>query len=191
MTQITTLEQLRELYSMPAPLVVEKDVHHIDQHSRTFIEHSTLMFLATEGKDGFMDLSPRGGRAGFIKVLDDQTIAFPDSPGNNRLDTLSNVLANPKVGVLCMVPGIDEIVRIKGIASVHIDEELRQQCLDGKTKPKLVVKITVEDLFFHCPKALMLSKIWSSDEYQDRSFLPSLLAIIKDQQVEKKQRSER
>lgn len=191
MTQITTLEQLRELYPMPAPLVVEKDVHHIDLHSRTFLQHSTLMFLATEGKEGFLDLSPRGGAAGFIKVLDDHTIAFPDSPGNNRLDTLSNLLANPKVGLLCMVPGVEEIVRIKGTASLHIDEELRQQCLDGKSTPKLVVKVAVEALFFHCPKALMLSKVWKSESYQDRSFLPSLLAIIKDQQVEKKQQSDR
>lgn len=188
MSQITTLEQLRELYSQPAPLAVAKDLHHIDKHTRTFIENSTLFFLSSQARGGFLDISPRGGEAGFVKVLDDNTLAFPDSPGNNRLDTLTNLLKNPRVGMLFVVPGIDDIVRIRGTASIHVDEKSREFCLDGNTVPKLVIKVAVETLLFHCPKALMKADIWSQSTYQSREFLPSLLTIIKEQQVEKHQR---
>lgn len=190
MTQITTLEQLRELYNMPAPLAVAKDVHHIDQHSRTFIENSTLFFLSSRTENGALDISPRGGEAGFVKVFDEQTLGFPDSPGNNRLDTLTNLLTHPEVGLLFIVPGIEEIVRVRGTASIHCDDNSRERCLDGKTKPKLVIKVKVETLLFHCPKALMKGDLWNSEHYRKRDFLPSLLQIIKDQQVEKAQRTQ-
>lgn len=188
MTQITTLEQLRELYNMPHPLAVAKDIKHIDQHTRTFIENSRLFFLSSTSQDGFLSVSPRGGEAGFVKVLDDKTLAFPDSPGNNRLDTLTNLITNPKVGMLFVVPGIEDVVRVKGTASIHIDDETRELCLDGKTKPKLVVKVMVDSLLFHCAKALMKSKTWSKESFVDRAFLPSLLKIIQDQQLEKELR---
>ncbi|SHF14342.1 MSMEG_1061 family FMN-dependent PPOX-type flavoprotein [Vibrio gazogenes] len=188
MTQITTLEQLRELYRTLHPLAVAKEIQHIDQHSRTFIENSRLFFLASTNQDGLLDISPRGGEAGFVKVLDNKTLAFPDSPGNNRLDTLTNLITNPKVGLLFMVANIEDVVRVKGTASIHVDDDIRALCLDGKTRPKLVVKVTVDALFFHCPKALMKSKIWCSESYINREFLPSLVTIIQDQQVEKEQR---
>lgn len=190
MTQITTLEQLRERYSTPHPLAVAKDIKHIDQHTRTFIENSRLFFLASTGQDNFLDVSPRGGEAGFVKVLDDQTLAFPDSPGNNRLDTLTNLITDPKVGMLFIVPGVEDVVRVKGTASIHVNDEIRELCLDGKTKPKLVIKVTVDSLLFHCPKAVMKSKIWNNESFVDRAFLPSLLKIIQDQQVEKEQRGD-
>lgn len=189
MSQITTLEQLRALYHLPAPLAVVKDLHHIDQHTQTFIENSTLFFLATKSADGLLDVSPRGGEAGFVKVLDDQTLGFPDSPGNNRLDTLTNLLTHPEVGLLFVVPGIEDVVRIKGTASIHVDDAIREHCLDGKTIPKLVIKVAVETLLFHCPKAFMKSAIWKAESHQTRDLLPSLLNIIKDQQKEKAQRS--
>ncbi|MDX7707773.1 pyridoxamine 5'-phosphate oxidase family protein [Aeromonas caviae] len=188
MSQITTLEQLRELYSLPAPLAVAKDLHHIDQHTRTFIENSTLFFLASHTKEGFLDLSPRGGDAGFVKVIDDKTLVFPDSPGNNRLDTLTNMLENPKVGLLFVVPGIEDVVRIRGMASIHVDEASREICLDGKTVPKLVIRVSIDTLLFHCPKALMKGGLWNKENYQRRDFLPSLLKIIQDQQIEKNER---
>ncbi|QMV14585.1 MSMEG_1061 family FMN-dependent PPOX-type flavoprotein [Vibrio spartinae] len=190
MTQITTLEQLRALYSTPHPLAVAKEIQHIDQHSRTFIENSRLFLLASTNQDGSLDVSPRGGEAGFVQVLDDKTLVFPDSPGNNRLDTLTNLITNPKVGLLFMVSGIEDVVRVKGMASIHIDDEIRDFCLDGKTKPKLVIKVTVDSLFFHCPKALMKSKIWRSESYINRDFLPSLGKIIQDQKAEKEQRGD-
>ncbi len=190
MSQITTLEALRELYPNPHPLAVAKTIKHIDQHTKTFIENSTLFFLSSHHQDGFLDVSPRGGEAGFVKVFDDKTIGFPDSPGNNRLDTLTNLLTNPNVGMLFIVPGVEDVVRVKGTASIHVDEESLEQCLDGKTKPKLVIKVSVDSLLFHCPKALMKSNIWNSESFTDREFLPSLLQIIKDQQVEKEQRGD-
>nr|WP_287031802.1 MSMEG_1061 family FMN-dependent PPOX-type flavoprotein [Vibrio sp.] len=185
--KITTQEQLRDLYSIPMALAATKDIHHIDKHAKKFIENSVLFFLATQSEDGFYDVSPRGGDAGFVKVLDDQYIAFPDSPGNNRLDTLTNLLSNPNVGMLFIVPGIQDVVRLKGVASIHVDDSLREQCLDGKHKPKLVLKIKITSLMFHCPKALIISKVWKNSTYIDRDFLPSLLTIIEDQQIEKEQ----
>ncbi|RQW62669.1 MSMEG_1061 family FMN-dependent PPOX-type flavoprotein [Vibrio viridaestus] len=190
MTQITTLEELRELYNNPHPLAVAKDIKHLDKHARTFIKNSRLFFLSSTNQDGFLDLSPRGGDAGFVKVLDDKTLAFPDSSGNNRLDTLTNIITNPQVGLLFIVPGIEDIVRIRGTASIHNDDELREHCLDGKTKPKSVIKVTVDSLLFHCPKALMKSKIWNNESFIERDFLPSLLKIIQEQQVEKEQRGD-
>lgn len=190
MTQITTLEELRALYNTPHPLAVAKDIKHIDQHAQAFIESSRLFFLSSTTQDGLLDISPRGGEAGFVKVLDDKTLAFPDSPGNNRLDTLTNLITNPGVGLLFLVPGIEDVVRVKGTASIHIDDEIRALCLDGKTKPKLVIKVNVNSLLFHCPKALMKSKIWNSESFVEREFLPSLLKIIQDQQVEKEQRGD-
>lgn len=189
MSQITTLEQLRTLYNMPHPLAAAKDIHHIDKHTKTFVEHCPLFFLSSTNSDGFLDVSPRGGEAGFIKVLDDKTLAFPDSSGNNRLDTLTNLLTNPKVGLLLVVPGIEDIVRIRGTASIHTDEDLREHCLDGKSKPKLVIKINVDSLLFHCPKALMKAKVWKAEQHIEREFLPSLLKIIQDQQAEKESRT--
>lgn len=190
MTQITTLEALRELYPTPHPLAVAKDIRHIDQHAKKFIESSTLFFLSSTSQDGFLDVSPRGGNSGFVKVFDDKTIGFPDSPGNNRLDTLTNLLTNPNVGMLFIVPGIEDVVRVKGTASIHVDDASRNLCLDGNTKPKLVIKVAVDTLLFHCSKALMTSNIWKSETFTEREFLPSLLQIVKDQQVEKEQRGD-
>lgn len=189
MSQITTLEELRELYAMPHPLAVAKDLHHIDSHSRTFIETSTLFFLSSHNQNGGLDISPRGGESGFVKVLDEKTLAFPDSPGNNRLDTLTNILSNPSVGLVFVVPGIDDVVRVRGNATIHVDDASREECLDGKTKPKLVIKVAVDTLLFHCPKAFKKADLWNSEQFYDRDFLPSLLQIIKDQQIEKEQRS--
>ncbi|MFV0573879.1 MAG: MSMEG_1061 family FMN-dependent PPOX-type flavoprotein [Vibrio sp.] len=188
-TQITTVEQLREIYNQPAPLVAAKDIYHIDKHAKKFIESSRLFFLGTQNSEGFYDVSPRGGESGFVKVLDDTTLAFPDSPGNNRIETLTNLVTHPNIGMLFMVPGIEDIVRVKGTASLHIDDDIREQCLDGKTKPKLVIKVKVSSLYFHCPKALMISKIWNNETYLNRDFLPSLLTIVTDQQAEKEHRS--
>ncbi|MCY9876951.1 pyridoxamine 5'-phosphate oxidase family protein [Vibrio natriegens] len=138
--------------------------------------------------NAYLSRHPRGGDAGFVKVLDDKTLAFPDSSGNNRLDTLTNLVTNPKVGMLFVVPGIEDVVRVKGTASIRCDDEIRERCLDEKTKPKLAITVTVDSLLFHCPKALLKSKMRSNDAFVDREFLPSLLKIIQDQQVEKEQR---
>jgi len=181
MSQITTLAQLTALYPSAHPLTISKVVNALDPHTITFIEHSPFMLMSTSDEKGFIDISPRGGLPGFIKVLDSKNIAFPDSPGNNRLDSLKNIIERPQIGLIFTIPGIEEVVRIKGTASIHTDPKLLTLCLDGKTEPKLVIKVTIEQTFFHCPKAIMLAKLWSSDSHVKRDFLPSLLQVIKDQ----------
>lgn len=180
MSQITSQEQLDELYDKPFPLALTKEISELEQHAISFIEHSPFALISTSDKNGFADISPRGGEAGFIKVLDSKTLAFADSAGNNRLDSLRNIVAKPEIGLLFMVPGIGEVIRVKGIASLHRDEDLLSLFSESKT-PKLVVKIHIETIFFHCPKAIAIAKLWSMENHVDRAFLPSLLRIIQDQ----------
>jgi hypothetical protein len=181
MSQITNLTQLTERYSEVHPLALIKEIDDVEQHAATFIQNCPFVILSTADKNGFADVSPRGGDAGFIKVLDAKTIAFADSAGNNRLDSLRNIVERPDIGMLFMIPGIGEVVRIKGTASLHTDKELLDLFANNKKPPKLVVKISIHKLLFHCPKAIAIAKLWSEDNKVDRSFLPSLLRIIEDQ----------
>jgi PPOX class probable FMN-dependent enzyme len=128
-----------------------------------------------------MDCSPRGGDAGFVKVLDQQTVLLPDSIGNNRLDTLTNIIATSQVGLLFFVPGIDEVVRVNGSATLQTDTELLTHFDYLKNKPKLVIKVIVEAAYMHCPKATMRSKLWSVKSHQSIDAMPTLGEIIRDQ----------
>lgn len=182
MDQITHLEQLDELYAKPHPVVANKAIFKIEQHSSNFIKHSPFIMISTITPEGFPDISPRGGVPGFVKVLDETHLAIPDSPGNNRIDTLKNLLVNPSVGILFTIPGINEIVRLKGTATIHTDSELLEQCLDGDKPPKIVIKVAIQEMFFHCPKAMTKGKVWSPEAQMPRDILPSLGQIVKDQQ---------
>lgn len=181
MTKIVSHEALNQLYDAPHPLAESKEIMHLEEHAIHFIKHSPYAVIATTDKAGFNDVSPRGGEPGFVKVLDPHTLAFADMSGNNRLDSLRNLIDNPKMGLLFMIPGIGEIVRVQGSATLHTDEALLDRFCEGQKRPKLVVKITVETTLFHCPKAIAFAKLWSDDHKVDRTFLPSLLKIIQDQ----------
>ncbi len=181
MTQIVSHEALNTLYDAPHPLAESKEIKHLEEHAIRFIEHCPYVVIATTDQAGFNDVSPRGGAPGFVKVLDSNTLAFADMPGNNRLDSLRNLIDNPKIGLLFMIPGIGEIVRVQGSATLHTDEALLDRFCEGRKRPKLVVKIAVETTLFHCPKAIAFAKLWSDDHKVDRTFLPSLLNIIQDQ----------
>lgn len=181
MSQISSLDQLSQLYPKAHPLALSKAIQALEPHTIKFIEHCPFIIVSTIDPNGFVDVSPRGGQPGFVKVIDNQTIAFPDSSGNNRLDSLRNIIERPQVGLLFAIPGIKEIVRIKGTASLHTDIELTQHCLDGNTVPSVVVKIQIEECYFHCPKAIHIAQLWDAESHIDREFLPSLLQIIKDQ----------
>ena len=128
-----------------------------------------------------MDCSPRGGDAGFVKVLDQQTLLIPDSIGNNRLDTLTNIIATSQIGLLFFVPGIDEVVRVNGRATLQTDVDLLNHFVELKNKPKLVIKVIVESAYIHCPKAMMRSKLWSVKSHQSIDAMPTLGEIIRDQ----------
>ncbi len=174
---------LAQVYPQPHPLAKSKAIGFIDPHSATFIAHSPLTLVSSVDEWGFPDISPRGGEPGFVKVLDTHTLAFADSAGNNRLDTYKNLVARAQVGLMFIVPGVDEILRVKGEATLSREPELLE-AFAVKDKPaKLVMVVKVKELYFHCAKALMLAKPWQSETYTERDFLPSLLQIIKDQQA--------
>jgi len=182
MSEIKTIEQLKGIYSEPSTRAKNKVLSSLDRHTITLINNSHFVVLSTSDPQGFTDLSPKGGVPGFIKVVDESTLLIPDSSGNNRIDSLKNIINNPRMGLLLMVNGIDEVVRIKGTASIHTDSSLLSACPDGNKLPKVVIKVAVESMHFHCAKAVMRGKLWSDDYKVNRSILPSLAQILKEQQ---------
>lgn len=181
MSRIDSVEQLRALYGEPGERSVKKVLDRLDPHCRHFIALSPFVLLASQGADGHGDVTPRGDRPGFVAVDDDRTLLLPDRPGNNRLDALSNVIANPSVGLLFMVPGVDETLRVAGRAEIRTDPSLLARFEVSGKLPKSVLRITVVEAYLHCAKALMRSRLWDPAAQVDRSVLPSLGEMIKDQ----------
>ena len=179
--KIQTTDQLRALYKAPSERAVLKELKHIDPHIQRFISLSPFLVISSGDQHHHMDCSPRGGEAGFVKVLDEKTILIPDSPGNNRLDTLTNIIATSKVGLLFFVPGIDEVVRLNGRATLQTDANLLAHFEAMKNKPQLVIQVNVEAAYMHCPKALMRSKLWAIESQHSVDVMPTLGEIIWDQ----------
>lgn len=178
---IETVEQLRTLYPAPTERIVKKQLAALDVHCRRFIALSPLVVVASGSKDHAMDASPRGGLPGFVKIVDDRTLLIPDAPGNNRLDTFENIIATARVGLLFLVPGVDETLRVNGTARLSCAEELISHFTDEARLPKLVVEVKVEAAYLHCPKALMRSKLWHPESRIDRAQLPTVIEMINDQ----------
>ena len=178
---IQTADQLLAIYKAPTERAVLKELTHIDPHLQRFISLSPFLVISSGDQHHQMDASPRGGDAGFVKVLDQQTILIPDSIGNNRLDTLSNIIATSQVGLLFFIPGIDEVVRVNGRATLHTDVDLLNHFVELKNKPKLVIQVIVEAAYMHCPKAMMRSRLWSVESHQRIDAMPTLGEIIRDQ----------
>jgi PPOX class probable FMN-dependent enzyme len=177
---VTNLAVLRERYAQPNERAVKKLLPHIDRHMRSFIALSPFVVMGTAGSGG-ADVTPRGDEPGFVRVLDDTTLLLPDWPGNNRLDSLGNVLANPHVGLLFLVPGVDETLRVNGVAEITVDPDLLARWERGGKQPKSVLRITVREAFLHCAKALMRSRLWSDEYRVERTALPSYGHMLKDQ----------
>ena len=178
---IETEADLRALHAPTHEIALKKSLDHLDRHARDFIARSPFLCIGTQTRDGRADVSPRGDPAGFVKVLDDRTLLIPDRPGNNRLDTLSNILSNPSVGLLFMVPGFDETMRVNGTAQLTRDPALLEQMAVAGRSPKLAIAVHVAEVFIHCAKAFRRSDLWNPDARQDRSAMPSLMQIIHDQ----------
>ena len=178
---IQTIDQLRSLFKAPSERAILKELTHIDKHIQRFISLSPFLVISTGDQNHQMDASPRGGEAGFVKVLDQRTLLIPDSPGNNRLDSLSNILTTSQIGLLFFVPGIDEVVRLNGRATIQTDVELLKHFQEMTNKPKLVIRVMVEAAYMHCPKAMMRSKLWSVEQQQSINVMPTLGEIIRDQ----------
>ncbi len=157
---ITTAEQLEALYGETLDAAVKKQTDYIVEPGRAFIAASPFLLLAT-ASDAGIDCSPKGDAPGFVQLLDDRTVLIPDRPGNNRVDGMRNIIANPKVGIIFMIPGANVTYRINGTASISINPDLLDRFLVHGNPPRAVVVVTVEEAFHHCPKAFVRSKLWA------------------------------
>lgn len=172
---------LRALFPATHTLAKQKSLDHLDPHARDFIARSPFLCIGTQSAAGRADVSPRGDPCGFVKVLDDRTLLIPDRPGNNRLDTQSNILANPGMAVLFMIPGFDDTLRVNGTAQISTDPDLLALlAVDGRL-PITAIVVSVQEVFLHCAKAFRRSKLWDPEALQDRREMPSLIKIILDQ----------
>jgi PPOX class probable FMN-dependent enzyme len=178
---ITTLAALRQLYGPARERALKKEIPALDAHAVQFVGLSPFVVLASSDADGHMDASPRGGEPGFVKVLDAHTILVPDAPGNNRLDTLENIIATGRLGLLFMVPGFDETLRVNGHAVLSTDPADLALCVDTRRTPALVIRVAVESVYLHCAKAFMRSKLWDASRQVDREQLPSMTEMMRDQ----------
>ena len=178
---LTTRDQLRQLYGAASERATLKEMRSLDRHAQQFIALSPFVVLASSNASGQMDASPRGGDPGFVKVIDNQTLLIPDAPGNNRLDTLENIIDTSQLGLLFMVPGFDETLRINGQASLSTDPSERQLCTDARRTPALVIRVRVQAVYLHCAKAFMRAQLWNPSHYIQRHLMPSMGEMLSDQ----------
>ena len=178
---IETAEQLRSSYGEPSERAARKSLDHLDRHCRRFIALSPFVVLASAGADGRVDCSPRGDPAGFVAVLDDRTVLLPDRLGNNRVDSLTNVLESPYVGLLFLIPGVNETLRLNGRASLTTDPNLLEPFSVEGRAPRSGLVIEVEEVFLQCTKALVRSRLWADESRVDRkAVLPSFGQMLAD-----------
>jgi PPOX class probable FMN-dependent enzyme len=175
---ITTRERLREVKGPPASRAAVKDIDRIDDICRRFIAASPFIVIATRGEDGRLSVSPKGDPAGFVTVLDEKTLAIPDRLGNGRLDTFENLLTNPEIGVFFLIPGNGDTLRVSGKGYIVRDTELQNKFVVNGKVPELVLVISVENAFMHCPKCVIRSKLWKPEQWPDRSNVPTLAEAL-------------
>ena len=181
MTAIDDPSALRDSYPPALERSLQKQLDHIDEHCRRFIELSPFFVLASAAADGTADASPRGGPPGFVIVDGTHTLLVPDWPGNNRLDSLTNLALAPGVGLLFMVPGVDETLRVNGTVEISIDEALRGRfAADGRGAPRSVLVVSVREAYLHCAKALMRSRLWDPETRIPRDALPTMGQMMRD-----------
>ena len=187
---ITNEGELRETIGSPTPLVAGKIADRLNALTRQFIERSPFVCIATGRPDGGLDVSPRGDPAGFVRILDERTLLIPDRPGNKIADTLTNVLADPRIGLLFLIPGVGDSFRVNGRAELTDDPELlAPSTVDGKP-PRLGLLVHVEEAYTQCSKALIRSDLWNPDKHIDRSELPSggeILRAVSDHELDAEQ----
>jgi uncharacterized protein len=179
--KILTRDALRRHYAQPLARAVQKEMPALDTHCRHFIALSPFVILATGDGAHQLDASPRGGDPGFVKVTADGALLIPDAPGNNRLDSFENIVDTGQVGLLFLIPGVDETLRINGRGSLSIDPQDLAACTSERRTPKLVVRVSVTAAYLHCAKAFMRSKLWDPASRIDRAALPTAAKMISDQ----------
>ncbi len=181
MSTLDSQAALRQHYAAPMERAVQKEIQALDLHCRRFIALSPFVLLATGDADHNLDASPRGGPPGFVQVADDHTLLLPDSPGNNRLDSFQNIVATGKLGLLFLIPGVDETLRINGSAVLSTAPADIAACTTERRAPKVVVRVTVQAAYLHCAKAFMRSKLWDPAAQVQRAVLPTIGQMIADQ----------
>jgi uncharacterized protein len=175
---IHSKEELRTLIGFPSELVERKMITYLDHNCEEYISKSPFLVISSSDQSGNCDVSPRGDMAGFVKVLNEKYLIIPERPGNKRIDTMRNILANPNVGLLFMIPGLGETLRVNGKACLVRDNELLEQMEVKGRKPLLGIGVEVEECFIHCAKAFKRSGVWDPNSWLDEKSLPSAAKIL-------------
>jgi len=181
MDAVQDIETLREIYGPPGERSLKKQLTRLDMHCRAFIARSPFLVIASSDPSGRCDASPKGDGPGFVRVVDDKTLLIPDRLGNNRVDTIGNLLARPGVGLIFFVPGLNETLRVNGRAQVTTDPALLDPLAVNGKVPRSGILVTAEEVYFHCGKALIRSDLWNPEKQLRRSEFPSLGRILADQ----------
>lgn len=179
--KIETASQLRELYGYPKGRAKDKVLNRLEKHAINFINTSPFLVMSTSSYKGNQDASPRGGSPGFVKVLDEKTLVIPDAKGNNRVDSISNIIETNSIGLLFLIPGVDETLRINGSAFLSTDVSYLKLFIEENNPPKACIIISVKEVFLHCAKAFMRSKLWEASAQIDRESFPTMGEMLKDQ----------
>ena len=177
MATVRTVEELEALYGEPVVSSIKKEIDHLTHLHRAYVEASPFVVVATSGPGG-IDCSPRGDPAGFVRVVDERTLLIPDRRGNNRTDTLHNLVVDPRIALLFFVPGVDVTLRVMGTAEISTDIELRESFAIGDKLPTTVIIVTTSAVYTQCPKALIRSHLWDASLHRDASELPSMGELI-------------
>ena len=178
---LTTEQELRTLIGVPGPRSVLKERHSLDEHTRAFIAQSPFVLLATSDANGRCDVSPKGDAPGFVHIVDDRRLVIPERPGNKRFDGMLNILSNPHVGMIFLVPGRQETLRINGKASITRDPELLNRCVAQGKVPLVAIGVEIEQCFLHCPKAFIRSRLWNHETWPAPDALPTMACVLYDQ----------
>lgn len=177
---VTTEAQLRAVIGYPSHRVVGKHIDALDGHCRAFISRSPFVLVASADAAGNMDVSPKGDPPGFVQILDDRTLAIPERPGNRQAATFSNLLANPQVGLLFLIPGKQETLRVCGTAVIARDHWLRSMMAHAAKTPEFAMVVSVQEVFFHCAKCVIRSRLWDPRHWPELTDLPSLAQAMVD-----------
>ena len=172
---------LRDLYGQPSKRALEKQLDHLDRHCRHFISLSPFIVIATADAHGRADASPKGDAPGFVRVENERTLLIPDRIGNKRIDSLTNLTSNPRLGLIFMIPGVAETLRVNGKAEITRDPTLLNSLAAMGKAPKTAIRVTVEEAYLHCGKSIIRAKLWDPEQRVERSTLPSLGRMIADQ----------
>lgn len=171
-------EELRSIIGFPSELVKRKVITYLDSHCDDFISKSPFLVVSTTDDEGYCDVSPRGDAPGFVLVLDEKRLIIPERPGNRRIDSMRNILSNPRVGLLFVIPGMEETLRVNGKATLVKDEEILEKMKVKERKPLLGIGVEVEECFIHCAKAFKRSKLWESNSWASKELLPLASSIL-------------